>query len=403
MDNDEIFKLHAAHNGVLGIEPDMAVHNKSDLSKAYTPGVASISKLIQAHPAMKERLTMSGKLIAVITDGSAVLGLGDIGPGGGLPVVEGKALLYKDLAGVNALPMAIRKVPVDEFVETIKNISLSFAGIHLEDIAAPRCFEIENTLSEELDIPVYHDDQEGTAIVVLAGLINAAKVVKKPLIDLKIVINGVGASGLATAKLLYAVGVKHLTLIDNHGVIKADDETYNTYQTDFAKTVGLNIQGNTLDEVIDNQDVFIGLSDADILSGAQVERMAKDPIIFALANPVPEISPVAAINAGAAVVATGSSQYPNQVNNILVFPGLFKGLLTSGIKRVNYHIEEVTAQALAGMISTPTKDEIVPGVFDHGVVSTITNAVVNTVSSKDAKKKINNESDVTKNSLTSVL
>ncbi len=389
MDNDEIFKLHEKHNGVLGIEPDMEVKNKSDLGKAYTPGVASISKLIEAHPAMKDRLTMSGKLVAVITDGSAVLGLGDIGPAGGLPVVEGKALLYKDLAGVNALPMAVRQVPTDEFVETIKDISLSFAGIHLEDIAAPRCFEIEDKLSKTLDIPVYHDDQEGTAIVVLAGLINAAKVVGKSLKDLKVLINGVGASGLATAKLLYAVGIRHLTLVDIHGVVKPGDDRYNHYQTDFAKQVGLDIEGQSLDDVIDDQDAFIGLSDANVLSADQVKRMADNPIIFALANPIPEILPDKANEAGAGVVATGSSQYPNQVNNILVFPGLFKGLLKSGIKKVDYHIEEVTAKALAGMVANPTKEEIVPGVFDKGVVNTITDAVVAAAPSKivDEKKK----------------
>lgn len=379
-DNDEIFKLHEKHNGVLGIEPDMEIKNKSDLGKAYTPGVASISKLIEAHPDMKDRLTMSGKLIAVVTDGSAVLGLGNIGPAGGLPVVEGKALLYKDLAGVNALPMTVSQVPTKEFVETIKNISLSFAGIHLEDIAAPRCFEIEEALSQVLDIPVYHDDQEGTAIVVLAGLINAAKVVGKPLKDLKVVINGVGASGLATAKLLFAVGIRHLTLVDRYGVIQGTNSRYNHYQTDFVDQTGLKVSGKTLDEVIDHQDAFIGLSTSKILNQSQVKRMAANPIIFALANPVPEILPADAHQAGAGVVATGSSQYPNQVNNILVFPGLFRGLLKSGIKKVDYRIEAVVAQALAGMIEVPTSEKIVPGVFDQDVVKTITAAVVNSAS-----------------------
>ncbi|WP_203642629.1 NAD(P)-dependent malic enzyme [Levilactobacillus andaensis] len=376
MDKDEIVELHEENTGVLEIGAEMDVKNKSDLGKAYTPGVAQISKAIEHDPELKDKLTMSGKLVAVVTDGSAVLGLGNIGPAGGLPVVEGKALLYKDLAGVNALPLAVNQVPVDDFVKSIKNISLSFAGIHLEDIAAPRCFEIEEKLAAQLDIPVYHDDQEGTAIVVLAGLINAAKVVNKPLQDLKIVMNGVGASGVATAKLLNGVGIKHITLVDIDGVVKPDSANYNAYQTGLAKEIGLNVTGDTLDDVIDGQDVFIGLSDADVLSADQVKRMAADPIIFALANPKPEINPQVAAEAGAKVIATGSSQYANQVNNILVFPGLFKGLLRSGLKRVDLDIEATAAKALASLVDQPTADRIVPGVFDEGVVATVTKAIM---------------------------
>ena len=251
---------------------------------------------------------------------------------------------------------------------------MSFAGIHLEDIAAPKCFELEEALSKELDIPVYHDDQEGTAIVVLAGLINAAKVVNKKLTDLKVLINGVGASGVATARLLNKVGIKHLTLVDIDGVVKPDSGNYNKYQVDLAKE-SIGTEGNTLDDVIDGQDVFIGLSVANVLSVDQVSRMAKDPIIFALANPVPEIDPKVAKEAGAAVVATGSGKYPNQVNNILAFPGLFKGLLETGIKKVTYQIEEVVARALADLIPNPTPDEIVPGVFDKKVVPTVTKSI----------------------------
>jgi len=376
LDKDEIVALHEEHTGVLGMEAEMAVNNKSDLGKAYTPGVATISKAIEADPSLKDKMTLSGKLVAVVTDGSAVLGLGDIGPAGGLPVVEGKSLLYKDLAGVNALPLAVNQVPVKDFVSTLKNLSLSFAGIHLEDIAAPRCFEIEDELKQVLDIPVYHDDQEGTAIVVLAGLINAAKVVGKELKDLKIVLNGVGASGLATAKLLYGVGIHNLTLVDINGVVKPDSTKDNRYQTAFAKQVGNDVQGTTLDDVIDGQDAFIGLSDADLLSGDQVKRMAAKPIIFALANPKPEIDPAIAHEAGAGVVATGSGQYPNQVNNILVFPGLFKGLLQSGLKTVNMDVEKIVAEALAQTIAAPTADKIVPGVFDEGVVETVTKAII---------------------------
>ena len=377
VEQDEILKLHAAHTGVLDIHSDLAVTDKADLGKAYTPGVAVISKLIAAHPELKAKYTMSGKLVAFITDGSAVLGLGNIGPAGGLPVVEGKALLYKNLAGINAIPLALNQVSVPAMVATIKNMSLSFAGIHLEDITAPKCFELEAALKDELDIPVYHDDQEGTAIVVLAGLINAAHVVGKSLRQMRIVVNGVGASGLATARLLAAVGVKQLTLVDVYGVVTADDQRYNQYQRNLAKQLGTpaQLKGQPLAKVMADQDVFIGLSDANVLSAGAVHLMNHDPIVFALANPVPEINPAVAEKAGATVIATGSSQYPNQVNNILAFPGLFKGLLTNGVKQVDNALQIQVAQALAKTVSNPTATTIVPSVFDSQVVPNVTAAV----------------------------
>lgn len=377
VEQDEILKLHAAHTGVLDIHSDLAVTDKADLGKAYTPGVAVISKLIAAHPELKAKYTMSGKLVALITDGSAVLGLGNIGPAGGLPVVEGKALLYKNLAGINAIPLALNQVSVPAMVATIKNMSLSFAGIHLEDITAPKCFELEAALKDELDIPVYHDDQEGTAIVVLAGLINAAHVVGKSLRQMRIVVNGVGASGLATARLLAAVGVKQLTLVDVYGVVTADDQRYNQYQRNLAKQLGTpaQLKGQPLAKVMADQDVFIGLSDANVLSAGAVHLMNHDPIVFALANPVPEINPAVAEKAGATVIATGSSQYPNQVNNILAFPGLFKGLLTNGVKQVDNALQIQVARALAKTVSNPTATTIVPSVFDSQVVPNVTAAV----------------------------
>ena len=377
VEQDEILKLHAAHTGVLDIHSDLAVTDKADLGKAYTPGVAVISKLIAAHPELKAKYTMSGKLVALITDGSAVLGLGNIGPAGGLPVVEGKALLYKNLAGINAIPLALNQVSVPAMVATIKNMSLSFAGIHQEDITAPKCFELEAALKDELDIPVYHDDQEGTAIVVLAGLINAAHVVGKSLRQMRIVVNGVGASGLATARLLAAVGVKQLTLVDVYGVVTADDQRYNQYQRNLAKQLGTpaQLKGQPLAKVMADQDVFIGLSDANVLSAGAVHLMNHDPIVFALANPVPEINPAVAEKAGATVIATGSSQYPNQVNNILAFPGLFKGLLTNGVKQVDNALQIQVAQALAKTVSNPTATTIVPSVFDSQVVPNVTAAV----------------------------
>lgn len=383
MEDKEILSMHAKNQGVLNIAPQFEVKNRKELGEAYTPGVAIISKLIERYPELKDKYTLSGKLVALVTDGSAVLGLGNIGPAGGLPVVEGKALLYKDLANVNALPLTVEQVPVDEFVATLKNMQESFAGFHLEDIKAPRCFEIEEKLSKVVNIPVYHDDQEGTAIVVLAGLINAARVVKKNLKDLKVIINGVGASGVATARLLFAAGIKNITFVDIDGPVHVDSQNYNHYQTDLVKQSADQTPYKNLSEAVKDRDVFIGLSDADVLTSEQVKTMAKNPIIFALANPKPEIDPQIAKDADAAVMATGSSQYPNQVNNILVFPGLYKGLLSTDLNKVDFGLEKAIASALANMISNPTAEKIVPGVFDDGVVNTVAKAVQHYASQKN--------------------
>lgn len=382
MKDEEVLSLHAKHQGVLAISPEFAVHNKQELGEAYTPGVAIISKLIERYPELKDKYTMSGKLVALVTDGSAVLGLGNIGPAGGLPTVEGKALLYKDLSGVNAIPLTVEQVSPDEVVSTLKNMQESFAGFHLEDIAAPRCFEIEEKLAKEVNIPVYHDDQEGTAIVVLAGLINAAKVVGKQLTDLKVVINGVGASGVATARLLFAAGIKNITFVDIDGPVHADSKNYNHYQTNLVKQSSDQTAYADLDEAVRNRDVFIGLSDADVLSADQVKKMADNPIIFALANPKPEIDPAVAHEAGVQVMATGSSQYPNQVNNILVFPGLYKGLLATDLNKVDFGLEKAIAQRIASLVPEPTADRFVPGVFDDGVVDTVAQAVKDYAASK---------------------
>ncbi|KRN32037.1 NADP-dependent malic enzyme [Liquorilactobacillus mali] len=375
VDMDKVLSIHEKHKGVLGIFPEFSVVNRNELSEAYTPGVAGLAKLIESNPENKNKYTMSGKLVAIITDGSAVLGLGNVGPAAGLPIIEGKALLYKSFSGVDAIPLAFAQGTVDEFVSCVKNMETSFAGIHLEDIAAPRVFEIEKRLREELSIPVYHDDQTGTAIVVLAGLINAAKVVGKELKDMKILINGIGAAGVATAKLLIAAGAKNLTLVDIHGVVTANDDRYNKYQRGLVSQIN-QTEGKTLDDVIDGQDVFIGLSDAKVLSVDQVKRMNDKAIVFALANPVPEILPEEAASGGAVVTATGSAQWPNQVNNVLAFPGLFKGLLASGVKSVDMNLQISVANGLANMIKEPNKDNIVPAVFDYGVVDAVANAVV---------------------------
>ncbi|WP_082126047.1 NAD(P)-dependent malic enzyme [Limosilactobacillus panis] len=382
MEDEELLSLHAKHHGVLAISPGFAVHNKKELGEAYTPGVAVISKLIERYPELKDKYTMSGKLVALVTDGSAVLGLGNIGPAGGLPIVEGKALLYKDLSGVNAIPLTVEQVSPDEVVATLKNMQESFAGFHLEDIAAPRCFEIEEKLAKEVNIPVYHDDQEGTAIVVLAGLINAAKVAGKKLTDLKVVINGVGASGVATARLLFAAGIKDITFVDINGPVHADSKEYNHFQTDLVKQSSDQTAYASLDEAVKDRDVFIGLSDADVLSADQVKTMADNPIIFALANPKPEIDPQVAYDAGVKIMATGSSQYPNQVNNILAFPGLYKGLLATDLHKVDYGLETAIAEGIASLVPEPVADRFVPGVFDKGVVDTVAKAVRDYAASK---------------------
>lgn len=376
MDQEEVLSMHAAHHGVLDIESQFDIKSREDLGKAYTPGVAVISKLIEKYPELKNKYTLSGKLVAMVTDGSAVLGLGNIGPAGGLPIVEGKALIYKDLAGVNAIPITVDQVPVDEFVTTLKNISQSYAGFHLEDIAAPRCFEIEEKLKQVVDIPVYHDDQEGTAIVVLAALLNAAKVIGKPVQELKIVLNGLGASGVATAKLLLDYGIKDIVAFDIDGQVLPASANYNQYQRAIAAASDNHETFSSLSAAVTGRDVFIGLSDADVLTGADVQAMADQPIVFALANPKPEIDPAVAHEAGVAVMATGSSQYPNQVNNILAFPGLYKGLLATDLHQVDAGLEIKLAEALANMITNPTAARIIPGVFDEGVVETVAQAVI---------------------------
>ncbi|HHC4749123.1 NAD(P)-dependent malic enzyme [Enterococcus faecalis] len=374
---EEVLAIHQKNIGVLSLEATEAVLNHHDLAKMYTPGVAELSLMIAQNHELAREWTISGKLIAVITDGSAVLGLGNMGTQAGLPIVEGKALLYKNLAGVDAIPLALEQKSVDEMVQTIENLQNSFAGIHLEDISAPKCFEIEEKLQQRLNIPVYHDDQEGTAIVVLAGLINAAKIKGKPLNELRVVINGVGASGVATAKLCIQAGITHLTLVDRKGVLREEDPTLNPYQRALLRQViKPSVENKDLATAVVNQDVFLGLSEADVLTPALIKSMNQDPIIFALANPKPEIEPALAQANGVRLLATGSSKYPNQVNNILAFPGLFKGLLAAKGRKVDVGLQMTVARSLAAMISEPTAEKFIPNVFDGGVVDTVFNAVL---------------------------
>ena len=374
---EEVLAIHQKNIGVLSLEATEAVLNHHDLAKMYTPGVAELSLMIAQNHELAREWTISGKLIAVITDGSAVLGLGNMGTQAGLPIVEGKALLYKNLAGVDAIPLALEQKSVDEMVQTIENLQNSFAGIHLEDISAPKCFEIEEKLQQRLNIPVYHDDQEGTAIVVLAGLINAAKIKGKPLNELRVVINGVGASGVATAKLCIQAGITHLTLVDRQGVLREEDPTLNPYQRALLRQViKPSVENKDLATAVVNQDVFLGLSEADVLTPALIKSMNQDPIIFALANPKPEIEPDLAQANGVRLLATGSSKYPNQVNNILAFPGLFKGLLAAKGRKVDVGLQMTVARSLAAMISEPTAEKFIPNVFDGCVVYTVFNAVL---------------------------
>ena len=374
---EEVLAIHQKNIGVLSLEATEAVLNHHDLAKMYTPGVAELSLMIAQNHELAREWTISGKLIAVITDGSAVLGLGNMGTQAGLPIVEGKALLYKNLAGVDTIPLALEQKSVDEMVQTIENLQNSFAGIHLEDISAPKCFEIEEKLQQRLNIPVYHDDQEGTAIVVLAGLINAAKIKGKPLNELRVVINGVGASGVATAKLCIQAGITHLTLVDRQGVLREEDPTLNPYQRALLRQViKPSVENKDLATAVVNQDVFLGLSEADVLTPALIKSMNQDPIIFALANPKPEIEPALAQANGVRLLATGSSKYPNQVNNILAFPGLFKGLLAAKGRKVDVGLQMTVARSLAAMISEPTAEKFIPNVFDGGVVDTVFNAVL---------------------------
>lgn len=345
---------------------------KQDLSLFYTPGVGVASRWLAAHPKDARELSVKKNSVAVISDGSAVLGLGNIGPYGALPVMEGKALIFKEFAGIDAWPIVLDTQDPDEIVKTVLAIAPAWGGINLEDIKAPECFEVERRLKEKLSIPVMHDDQHGTAIVVLAGLINAAKVVKKDLKKLRIVISGAGAAGIATAKLLIAAGVRDIIVCDRKGAIYAGRrEGMNPYKAELAKLTNKKKKKGALEEVIAGADVFIGLSGAGLLHGQSVAAMAQRAIIFALANPNPEILPDEAKKYGAKVIATGRSDFPNQINNALVFPGVFRGALDRGVKEITTKMKLNAARALAGLVARPTAQVIVPDVFDKRVVKAV--------------------------------
>ncbi len=371
----ESLRLHRENRGKLEICSKIRVNNKEDLSLAYSPGVAAPCEAIKNGKDAKLYSTMKNS-VAVISDGSAVLGLGNIGAESALPVMEGKSLLFKEFANIDSVPIVLDTQDVDEIVNIIKNISATFGAINLEDISAPRCFEIEERLIQELDIPVFHDDQHGTAIVVLAGLINAMKLTGRQADSSKVVINGSGAAGIAITRLLYHYGFKHITLIDSGGIISKCRTDLNLAQKKVMDCcVMANICG-TLKDVIVGADIFIGVSVGNVLSKDMVQSMSQDPIVFALANPEPEIKPEEALEAGASIVATGRSDYPNQINNVLVFPGIFKGALENGVSKITTKMKLRAAEALANMLKNPDKTYIIPDPFNKEVVRTIANSII---------------------------
>mgnify|MGYP000849089060 CR=1 FL=1 len=373
----EALELHRKLKGKIEVVSRVEIKDRRDLSLAYTPGVAQPCLEIQKDINLSYELTRRWNTVAVITDGTAVLGLGDIGPEAGMPVMEGKCVLFKVFGGVDAFPLCIRSKDVDEIVQTIKLISGSFGGINLEDISAPRCFEIERRLKRECDIPVFHDDQHGTAVVALAALINALKIVKKDLKNVSVVINGAGSAGIAIARLLIRVGLKKLILCDKKGAIYEGSPYLNSEQELMAKETNREMKKGTLADVLVGADVFIGVSGPGVVTGDMVRSMAKDPIIFAMANPVPEIMPDEAKAAGAKVVGTGRSDFANQINNVLAFPGIFRGALDVRARDINDEMKIAAAEAIASLISDDelSPDYIIPAAFDPRVGETVAKAV----------------------------
>lgn len=373
----ESLKLHEKHLGKIEITSKIKVRTNEDLSLTYTPGVAGPCLKINENEENVYRYTAKGNMIAVVTDGTAILGLGDIGPKAGLPVMEGKAILFKEFANVDAFPICLDTKDVDEIVRTIKIISPGFGGINLEDISAPRCFEIEEKLKEVLDIPVFHDDQHGTAIVVLAGLINATKVVGKKLEDLKVVVNGAGSAGTAISKLLLSSGVKNLIVCDKVGILYKGMEKIDDAKTALTEISNPeNLKGSLSDALV-GADAFIGVSAPGVVTAEMVRSMNKESIVFGMANPTPEIMPDVAKKAGARICGSGRSDYPNQVNNVLVFPGLFRGVLDVRAKEINEEMKIAAAYAIANYIKEEDLNEnnVIPSALDRGVATKVAQAI----------------------------
>lgn len=374
---EESLKLHEEKKGKISITSKIKVETRDDLSLAYTPGVAEPCRKIHEDEENVYKYTSKGNLVAVVTDGSAVLGLGDIGPMAGMPVMEGKSILFKEFANVDAFPILVNSKDVDEIVNTIRLIAPTFGGINLEDIGAPRCFEVEEKLKKLIDIPVFHDDQHGTAIVVLAGVINALKVVDKKLEDIKVVVNGAGAAGTAIAKLLLSSGVKNLIACDKVGILYRGMEKIDDAKEALAEITNPdNIKGSLSDALVD-ADLFVGVSAPGILKAEMVKSMNRDAIIFAMANPTPEIMPDEAKAAGARVIGTGRSDFPNQVNNVLAFPGIFRGALDVRAKEINEEMKLAAAYAIAGYIKDEDLNEnnVIPSALDKNVAIKVAEAI----------------------------
>lgn len=373
----ESLKLHQEWKGKIEVTSRARVDTKEALSLAYTPGVAQPCLEIQKNPELSYELTRRWNTVAVVTDGTAVLGLGDIGPEAGMPVMEGKCVLFKAFGDVDAIPLCVRSKDVDEIVQTVKLLAGSFGGVNLEDISAPRCFEIERKLQECCDIPIFHDDQHGTAVITLAGLINALKLVKKDIHDIKIVTSGAGAAGIAIIRLLISMGLQHVVMTDRQGAIYEGRDGLNPIKEEMAKITNKDREKGTLADVIRGADVFIGVSAPGTLTREMVSTMAKDPIIFACANPTPEIFPDEAKAGGAAVVSTGRSDFPNQVNNVLAFPGIFRGALDVRASVINDEMKVAAAYAIAGIVSDEelNADYILPAAFDSRVKDAVAKAV----------------------------
>jgi malate dehydrogenase (oxaloacetate-decarboxylating) len=377
--NKESLKRHLKFKGKIEIKSKFGpIKTKNDLSISYTPGVAAVSSLLAKNPAESYEYSIKGNTIAVVSDGSAVLGLGNIGPYGALPVMEGKAALFKEFGGIDAYPIVLSTQDTEEIIETIKNIAPTFGGINLEDISSPRCFEIEERLIKELDIPVFHDDQHGTAIVVLAALINSLKLAKKQKGNIKVVISGAGAAGLAIAKLLYKYGVKNIILVDSRGIVSRNRADLNKEKVKMLEITNLENTEGDLSKALEAADVFIGVSAPKVLKPRFIGLMKEKPIIFAMANPIPEIMPDEAKKSGAFIVGTGRSDFLNQINNVLVFPGLFKGLLENKIKIVTDEIKIAAAETIADFLppSQLKTTKILPSVLDKRVAKAIAKKLI---------------------------
>ena len=372
--SEESLKKHYEWKGKLEVVSRAKVENKQDLSLAYTPGVAAPCLAIKDNPELSYSLTRRWNTVAVVTDGSAVLGLGNIGPEAGMPVMEGKCVLFHEFAGIDAIPICIKSQDVDQIVSAVYNISPSFGGINLEDISAPRCFEVEARLKQLCDVPVFHDDQHGTAIVLAAALKNALKVVKKDISTARLVINGAGSAGIAIAEFLLSLGATDLIVCDKLGVID-DSDRFNFAQNALAKRTNPRGVKGTLADAINGADAFIGVSAKDVLSQDMVRSMNADPIVFAMANPNPEIDPKLALEAGARIVATGRSDLPNQINNVLAFPGIFRGALDARATDINEAMKIAASNALASLVENPSESNIIPEPFDKRVVETVAKAV----------------------------